>query len=215
MNVLTSILRNKVVAIIRGANPKDMMKIADALYAGGVRVVEITLNSPGALKVIEELTDQLGEKMLVGAGSVLDAESARAAISAGAKFILSPTVNMNTINMTKRYGAVSIPGAFTPTEILAAYENGGDIIKVFPASFGPSYIKNIRGPLPQIPLLPTGGVDLNNIREFMAAGAVGCGIGSALVNTKVEVTDHSLAQLTERARHFVLAVGLDPHLAKV
>jgi 2-dehydro-3-deoxyphosphogluconate aldolase / (4S)-4-hydroxy-2-oxoglutarate aldolase len=203
MNTLTSILDHKIVAILRGANPRDTIKIADALYAGGVKVIEITLNSPHALSVIEELTDHFGEKMLIGAGTVLDAESARAAISAGATFILSPTYNVDTIKMTKRYGAVSIPGAFTPTEILSAYENGGDIIKVFPASFGPSLIKDIQGPLPHIPLLPTGGVDLHNIREFMEAGAAGCGIGSALVNTKVEVTDYTLAQLTERARTFV------------
>lgn len=206
MNTLSRILDNKIVAIIRGANPKDVLKIAKALHEGGVEILEITMNSPKVLTVIEEVSDDFGDQVLVGAGTVLDPETARATILAGAKFILSPTVDLNTIKMTKRYGAVSIPGAFTPTEILTAYENGGDIIKVFPATLGPSFIKDIRGPLPQIPLLPTGGVDLNNIQEFIKAGAVGCGIGSALVNTKHEVTDEYLVQLTEKARHFVSAV---------
>lgn len=206
MNTLSSILENKIVAIIRGAHPKDVLKISKALYEGGVKNLEITMNSPKALSVIEEVSDELGDQVLVGAGTVLDAETARAAILAGASFILSPTVDIETIKMTRKYGAVSIPAAFTPTEILSAYENGGDIIKVFPATLGPSYIKDIRGPLPQIPLLPTGGVDLSNIQEFMKIGAVGCGIGSALVNTKHEITDEYLVQLTEKARQFVSAV---------
>lgn len=202
---LTSILEHKIVAIIRNANPKDVLKIAKALHEGGVKVLEITMNSPKALQVIEEVSRELGDQLLVGAGTVLDPETARAALLAGAKFILSPTINIETIKMTKRYNAVSIPGAFTPTEILTAFENGGDIIKVFPASMGPGYIKDIRGPLPQIPLLPTGGVDLANIKEFAKAGAVGFGIGSALVHTKNEVTDQYLQELTEKAKQFVLA----------
>ncbi|MGM7723883.1 bifunctional 4-hydroxy-2-oxoglutarate aldolase/2-dehydro-3-deoxy-phosphogluconate aldolase [Metabacillus sp. Hm71] len=206
MNTLSSILDNKIVAIIRGANPEDVIKIAKALHEGGVKILEITMNSPRALSVIGEVSDELGDQVLVGAGTVLDSETARSAILAGAKFILSPTVDIETIKVTKRYGAVSIPGAFTPTEILSAYENGGDIIKVFPATLGPGFIKDIRGPLPQIPLLPTGGVDLGNIQEFMKAGAVGCGIGSALVNAKHEITDEYLMQITEKASQFVSAV---------
>jgi 2-dehydro-3-deoxyphosphogluconate aldolase / (4S)-4-hydroxy-2-oxoglutarate aldolase len=206
-NTLNTILANKIVPIIRNANPKDVLKIVKALQEGGVKVVEITLNSPKALKVIEEVADEFGEQMLVGAGTVLDPEGAFSALSAGARFILSPTLNIETIKMTRKYGAVSIPAAYTPTEILTAYENGGDIIKVFPASIGPGYIKDIRGPLPQIPLLPTGGVNLENIGEFMKAGAVGCGIGSSLVNTKLEVTEQYLQELTEKARKFLAAAG--------
>ncbi|SDM45787.1 2-dehydro-3-deoxyphosphogluconate aldolase / (4S)-4-hydroxy-2-oxoglutarate aldolase [Fictibacillus solisalsi] len=206
-DVLSSIKENKLVAIIRGAEPKSVLKIARALQAGGIRTLEITLNSPGALKVIEEVSSELGDELLVGAGTVLDPESARLAILAGAQFILAPTVNLKTIQMAKRYGAVSIPGAFTPTEILTAYEHGADIVKVFPASVGPSYIKDLRGPLPHIPLLPTGGVTLENVSEFMKAGAVGCGIGSALVNTKEEVTEAYLSRLTEKSRNFVKAVS--------
>lgn len=176
MNTMSSILDNKIIAIIRGANSKDVLNMAKALHEGGVNMLEITMNSPNALYAIEEITVELGDRVVVGAGTVLDSETARAAILAGAKFILSPTVDIETIKMAKRYGAVSIPGAF------------------------------IRGPLPQIPLLPTGGIDLNNIQEFMKAGAIGCGIGSALVNTQLEITDEYFVQLTEKARQFASAV---------
>ncbi|MBD1381265.1 bifunctional 4-hydroxy-2-oxoglutarate aldolase/2-dehydro-3-deoxy-phosphogluconate aldolase [Metabacillus arenae] len=206
MNTLSTIFEHKIVSIVRGANPEDTVKIAEALRDGGIRLIEITLNSPNALESIELVSKTLGDEMEVGAGTVLDSETARLAILAGAKFILSPTVNADTIKMTKRYGAVSIPGAFTPTEILSAYENGGDIIKVFPASIGPDYIKDIRGPLPHIPLLPTGGVTLDTLGEFQRAGAVGFGIGSSLVDTKQEVNERYLRLLTEKAESFVAAV---------
>ena len=132
MNVLSKILEHKIIAIIRGSKAADVLSIAEALNKGGIKILEVTMNSPKALSVIEELTCKFGDKVIVGAGTVLDSETARSALLAGAKFILSPTVNIETIKMTKRYGAVSIPGAFTPTEILKAFENGGDIIKVFP-----------------------------------------------------------------------------------
>lgn len=208
MTTLAHILENKVVAIIRGADPKGLLRIAEALHAGGVRTMEITLNSPGALASIEGIAGAMQGRLLVGAGTVLDPETARAALLAGAQFIISPTLNVETIRMTKRYGAVSIPGAFSATEILAAYEAGGDIIKVFPAgSVGAGYFKDIAGPLPFIPLMPTGGVSLDNIREFKQAGAVAFGLGSSLVNTSQEVSDEYLAQLTDKARQFVQAVA--------
>lgn len=207
MTPLAHILEHKVIAIVRGADPKSLLSIARALHAGGIRTMEITLNSPGALASIEEVAGAMQGQMLVGAGTVLDSETARAALLAGAQYIISPTLNEKTIRMTKRYGAVSIPGAFTATEILAAYEAGGDIIKVFPASVGPTYFKDIAGPLPHIPLMPTGGVGLDNIRDFQKAGAVAFGLGGALVDTKPEVTDEYLAQLTAKAQQFVQAVG--------
>lgn len=208
MTPLAHILENKVVAIVRGANPKSLLRIAQALHAGGVRTLEITLNSPGALASIEEIAGAMQDQLLVGAGTVLDPETARAALLAGARYIISPTLNVDTIRMTKRYGAVSIPGAFTATEILAAYEAGGDIIKVFPAGgVGASYFKDIAGPLPFIPLMPTGGVSLANIKDFQQAGAVAFGLGSSLVNTSQEVTEEYLAQLTDKARQFVQAVA--------
>ena len=208
MTPLAHILENKIVSIIRGANPKDLLKIAQALHAGGVQTMEITLNSPGALASIELLAREMEGRMLVGAGTVLDAETARAALLAGARFIISPTLNKKTIRMTKRYGAVSIPGAYTATEILKAYEYGGDIIKVFPASAGgATYFKDIAGPLPFIPLMPTGGVSLANIKSFAEAGAAAFGLGSSLVDTRPPVTAEYLQQLTARARQFVAAVA--------
>ncbi|MEG9294822.1 bifunctional 4-hydroxy-2-oxoglutarate aldolase/2-dehydro-3-deoxy-phosphogluconate aldolase [Mangrovibacillus sp. Mu-81] len=203
MDVLSTIKQEKMIAIIRGSRPGDALAISKALYKGGVRAIEITLNSPGALTSIEKVRSELGDDLAVGAGTVLDPESARSALLAGAQFILSPSLNTETIKMTKRYGAVSIPGAFTPTEILQAYEEGGDIIKVFPASsLGPDYVKDVHGPLPQIPLLPTGGIDLNNIADYIAKGAAGVGLGSSLVNTKESVTEAYLEKLTETARQF-------------
>ncbi|HYK76174.1 MAG TPA: bifunctional 4-hydroxy-2-oxoglutarate aldolase/2-dehydro-3-deoxy-phosphogluconate aldolase [Daejeonella sp.] len=206
MNPLQHILEHQIVAIIRGANPQDILKIVDALEQGGVKTLEITLNSPKALDIIAEIIDKQGDKILVGAGTVLDAESARAALLAGARFIVSPSLNLKTIQMTKRYGAISIPGAFTPTEILKAYEHGGDLIKVFPANVGAAYLYEISGPLPYIPLLPTGGVNLQNIREFKKAGASGFGLGSSLVNTSQQVTESYLKSLTQTAQQFVEAV---------
>ncbi|MBD0284090.1 MAG: bifunctional 4-hydroxy-2-oxoglutarate aldolase/2-dehydro-3-deoxy-phosphogluconate aldolase [Flavisolibacter sp.] len=205
MMTLNQILENKIVAIIRGAQPDDVIKIAEALYEGGVKALEVTLNSPDALMVIETLSKKMEKELLIGAGTVLNALSAQSALSAGARFIISPNLDRETIQVTKESGAVSIPGAFTATEIVSAYQYGGDIIKVFPASDA-SYIKAIRGPLPHIPLMPTGGVNLENIQAFQKAGAVAFGIGSALVNTREEVTTEYLQQLTAKAKRFVQAV---------
>jgi 2-dehydro-3-deoxyphosphogluconate aldolase/(4S)-4-hydroxy-2-oxoglutarate aldolase len=206
MSVLSQILAHKIIAIIRGANPDDVLKIAEALYAGGIRILEITMNSADPLSVIKEVKDKMGDRMIIGAGTVLDAESARKAVEAGASFLLSPIVDMEVIHTAKSLGVINIPGAYTATEIYQAYKNGADIVKVFPA-ISPSYLKDIAGPLPQIPLLPTGGVTLENIRDFKHAGAVGFGIGSSLVNTKEEITEKYLLQLTAKAQQFVQAVN--------
>lgn len=208
MTALSTILTHKIVAIIRGANPPDVIKIATALKKGGIRIMEITLNSPNALSAIKNLVAELGDGMLIGAGTVLDAVAAKNAISAGAKFIISPIVDVNTIKITKELGVVSIPGAYTPTEIVYAYNHGADIIKVFPASSGADFIKDIRGPLSHIPLMPTGGVNLQNIHEYQKAGSVAFGIGSALVDTNQDITDNYLYELTEKARRFVKAIEL-------
>lgn len=206
MSTLNQILEHKIVAIIRGANPADVLKITDALYAGGVRILEITMNSDDPLTVIKEVAAKYGDKMVIGAGTVLDGETAKQAVAAGAKFVLSPIVSEDVIKTAQSLGVVSIPGAFTATEIYNAYKMGADIIKVFPAN-SPSYIKDIRGPLPQIPLLPTGGISIDNIKDFKKAGAVGFGIGSALVNTKVAVTPAYLSELTENAKKLVGALN--------
>ena len=208
MTSLEKILKHKIVAIIRGANPDEVLKIALALEKGGVQVLEVTLNSPNALDVIAMLSHEKGNEILVGAGTVLDAETATAAIKAGAKFIISPILNLEVIKATRDKGAVSIPGAYTATEIHTAFINGGEIIKVFPATAGAAYLKDIRGPLPHIPLMPTGGVQLDNIAEFQKAGAVAFGIGSALVNTSGPFDETRLAELTEKAKRYISAINM-------
>lgn len=207
--VLSQILATKIVAIIRGAEPGSVLSIVKALFDGGVRNVEITLNSHDALATIREVSNEMSDRMLIGAGTVLDAGDARSAIEAGAKFIISPTVDEETIRFTKESGIVSIPGALTPTEILKAFRLGADLVKVFPASMGPGYIKDIRGPLPHIPLMPTGGVGLDNIAEYQKAGGVAFGIGTALVNSRRPLTDEYLLNIRNTARKFMLAVNPD------
>jgi len=208
MSILQDILEYKIVAILRGIHPDHAVEIAGALQQGGVRLLEITLNSPDALAVIGKLAAAMGGGLCIGAGTVLDAGQAKAAIDAGARFILSPTLDLDTIQETRQMGAVSIPGAFTPTEILTAWRNGADIVKVFPASVGVPYFRDLRGPLPFIPLMPTGGVNLDNIREFQSAGAVAFGIGSGLVRSERQLSEEYLQQLTQKAAEYVNAVTL-------
>jgi 2-dehydro-3-deoxyphosphogluconate aldolase/(4S)-4-hydroxy-2-oxoglutarate aldolase len=208
MTTLSGILQHKIVAIIRGAKPDDIISIASALNEGGVKHLEVTLNSPDALTAINKIATKLSDQVTVGAGTVLDAEMAIAAMEAGAKFIISPSLDVATIQVTRQRGAVSIPGAFSATEIFTAHKNGADIIKVFPASIGPGYIKDLRGPFPQIPLMPTGGVNLSNIREFQKAGAVAFGIGSALVDTSQKISDGYLRDLVDLAKKYVEAVTI-------
>jgi 2-dehydro-3-deoxyphosphogluconate aldolase/(4S)-4-hydroxy-2-oxoglutarate aldolase len=204
---LDHILQNKIVAIVRGVRPDDVVKIAHALIAGGVATMEVTLNSFNALSVIKQLSKEMDDKMLIGAGTVLDAKMANEAMDAGARFIISPIVDEETIKATKKRGAVSIPGAYTPTEIYKAYIMGGEIIKVFPASSNVNYIKEVRAPLPQIPLMPTGGITLQNIREFKNAGAVAFGIGGSLVDAKQTITDVYLQKITDTAKQFIQLVN--------
>jgi len=206
MNVLSRILTNKIIAIIRGAEPADVLQIAEALKEGGVDILEVTLNSPNALSVISEMLKKFDEEMVIGAGTVLDSKTAKAVIDLGAKFIVSPNVDVKTIQTAKMNGAVSIPGAFTATEIVNAYSSGGDIIKIFPASSA-EYIKVLRGPLSHVPMMPTGGITLENISEFKKAGAAAFGIGTSLVDTKKKITKEYLKQVTENAIKFVEAIS--------
>ena len=206
MTSLDQILQHKIVAIVRGCEPERVPDIARALADGGVRLLEITLNSRNAFDVIREVAAKMSDRLLVGAGTVLTAGEAEAAIDAGARFILSPGLDPDTIRVTKELGAVSIPGALTATEILTAWRSGADIVKVFPASVGASYFRDLRGPLPQIRLMPTGGVNLLNIREFRAAGAVAYGVGSALVPPGQETTAAALEELRERAFEYTKAL---------
>lgn len=205
MSTLTQILEHKIIAIIRCVEPKDVLNIVHALYEGGVRVLEITLNSQGALKSIKDIESKWGDLITVGAGTVMDCDSAKAAIAVGAKFIISPIVDDETIKVTKQNGIVSIPGAFTPSEIVRAHRHGGDIIKVFPAP-SPAYFKNLFGPFQDMPLMPTGGIELGNIIEFKNAGAIAFGIGSALVDSKQKVTDVYLNNIKIKAAQFIEAI---------
>ena len=205
MSTLNQILKSKIVAIIRGADPADVLRIADALQLGGVNILEVTLNSPNALQVINALTGKM-KNMLIGAGTVLSAADAQASIEAGATFIISPNVNVETIVATKKLGIVSIPGAYTATEVVTAHSSGGDIIKIFPAT-NAEYIKVLRGPLSHIPMMPTGGITPENISEFKKAGALAFGIGTSLVDAKHKITSEYLNQVTEHARKFMQAIA--------
>lgn len=208
MNKLEELKKGKLVAVIRGARPNQIVPIAYALKEGGIRTLEITVETPKVCDLIGKVKEEFGDEIIVGAGTVLDPETARATIMAGAEFIFSPTINIETIKMAKRYGVISIPGALTPTEILTAYEHGADIIKVFPAdALGVGYFKNLKGPLPHIPLMPTGGVNLDNLASFLKAGAVAAGLGGSLINPTKLISDNDYAELTETAKKFSAIVG--------
>ncbi len=195
-----------IVAIIRANSSNELIEAAAAIQTGGVNVIEITMTTPDALQVIGDVAARLGDAVLIGVGSVLDAETARAAMLAGAEFVVSPVTKPDVIEICNRYGKVVIPGAFTPTEILSAWETGADYVKVFPSSgVGFSYIKDIKAPLPQIPLIPTGGINADNAAEFIKAGAAALGVGSALVSSDL-IESGDFAMLTERAKKLVNAV---------
>ncbi|MGJ9459612.1 bifunctional 4-hydroxy-2-oxoglutarate aldolase/2-dehydro-3-deoxy-phosphogluconate aldolase [Oceanobacillus sp. CF4.6] len=201
MDGISRIKENGIVAIIRGQKRENIVYILEALLKGGIRTVEVTADTPGITFAIEEAVKEFGDEMYIGAGTVLDPETAKLVINSGAKFVISPTTNVETIRLTKRYGVLSMPAAMTPTEILTAYEAGADVIKLFPArSLGASYIKDVRGPLPQVPILPTGGIELENMNEFFRAGAIGVGIGSSLVKGNMTATPEELMELTTRAK---------------
>jgi 2-dehydro-3-deoxyphosphogluconate aldolase/(4S)-4-hydroxy-2-oxoglutarate aldolase len=175
-----------IVAIMRANSSEQLLAAADAVKAGGVNAIEVTMTTPGALGVIEEATSRYGDEVIFGVGSVLDPETARAAILAGAQFVVCPTLNLETIKMCKRYSVPVVPGAYTPTEVLTAWEAGADMVKIFPASVGgPPYIKAILAPLPQVKLVPVGGVNLKTTADFIRAGSEIVGVGSSLINQKL------------------------------
>ena len=200
---LQRVLNSGIVAVIRAKSGEQLVNVARALYEGGVDVLEVTFTVPGVLDIISAVRRELGNKVLLGAGTVLDPESARAAFLAGAEYIVSPCVNLDVIKLCNRYDKLVMPGALTPTEILTAWEAGADIIKVFPADVGgPTYLKSVHGPLPQIRLLPTGGVDLTTIADFLKAGACAVGLGSALVE-KQAVESGDMARIQSLAAQYV------------
>ncbi|MEM3658249.1 MAG: bifunctional 4-hydroxy-2-oxoglutarate aldolase/2-dehydro-3-deoxy-phosphogluconate aldolase [Candidatus Hadarchaeum sp.] len=199
------IKRTGVIGIIRVPTAEDLIKIAEALYAGGLTCIEVTMNTPGALKFLESARSRL-PNIVLGAGTVLDGISAREALLAGAQFLVTPTVELDILEVAHRYGVPAVIGAMTPTEILAAWEAGATFVKVFPASvLGPRYLQEIHGPLPQIPLVPTGGITAENAAEFIRAGAVAVCAGSWLVDRKALIEGRYDA-LTERARKLMEVV---------
>lgn len=203
---LNRLLETGVVAIIRADVPTGLVEAGRALARGGVEAIEVTMTTPGALQAVEELAAESDGEFIVGSGSVLDAETARACILAGAEFLVMPTTDLETVELARRYGKVVCPGALSPTEVITAWQAGADIVKVFPASLGgPPYLKALKGPLPQVRLMPVGGVSPDNAGEYVEAGACAVALGSALVDTaRIEAEDWDAIE--DAARRTVQAV---------
>ena len=203
---LRHVLECGIVAVVRSPDSQQLVDVVRALADGGVTVAEITMTVPGALDVIKQVRSALGDRVLLGAGTILDPESARAAILAGAEYIVAPTLNFEVIRLCRRYDKLVMPGAFTPTEVLAAWEVGADIVKVFPADVvGPAFFKALKGPLPQVRVMPTGGVDLTTAAAFLKAGACCLGVGSQLVEPGA-VAERNFTRIRELAQQYVAIV---------
>ncbi len=205
--VFNRMVTEGLIPVIRVTSASEAIAVADAIKEGGVSLIEITMSVPGAIDTIKELTQKYKDKIIMGAGTILDPETARAALLAGALFIVTPTLNLDVIQIAHRYSAVVVPGAMTPTEILTAWNAGADMVKVFPAAQlgGPEYIKALRGPLPQILYVPTGGVNLQNADAFIKAGAIALGVGGELVDKKA-VKEKKFHIITENTRAFLKAI---------
>ena len=202
--ILSTILEIGIIPVVRTETAEGAIRAIDAIYRGGIRVAEITMTVPGALRALEKVADKFGDRIVLGAGTVLDPETARACILAGAEFIVTPNLNPATIEMAKRYSKVITPGALTPTEVVNAWQAGGDVIKVFPCSAvgGAKYIKALRAPFPQIEMIPTGGVDLETIGDFLRAGACAVAVGAELIDGEnVRAGRHDVFE--DRAKRFL------------
>ena len=204
--ITAAIERLGVVAVIRLQDPTRLRAVVDALAAGGIRALEVTMTVPGAIELIAEIAPTLPSDFLIGAGTVLDAETARRAIEAGAQFVVSPIFRPAVVDEAHRLGRPAMPGCFSPTEIQQAWEAGADIVKVFPAtSLGPAFFRDVRGPLPQLKLMPTGGVSIENADEWIRAGAVAVGVGSALLDPRA-IAAGEYASITEKAKRILANV---------
>ncbi len=204
---LASILEIGIVPIVRAGSAEQALEAAKAICRGGIRVLEVTMTVPGALRVLEKVADEFGDQIALGAGTVLDPETARSCMLAGAKFLVSPSVSLGTIEICHRYSVVAMPGALTPTEVAAAWEAGADLVKIFPAGNvgGPSYIKALKAPLPQVLMVPTGGVSVGNAAEFFRAGASAVAVGDGIVGKK-ELAAGDYDSIEEKARRFLEVV---------
>jgi 2-dehydro-3-deoxyphosphogluconate aldolase/(4S)-4-hydroxy-2-oxoglutarate aldolase len=198
--ILQRILEGGIVAVVRSESPERLVQVVEALAEGGVTAAEITFTVPDAIDVIREVRKAMGDSIVLGAGSVLDPETARAALLAGAEYIVGPSTNLDVIRLCRRYGKVVMPGAFTPTEVVTAWEAGADLVKIFPSDLGgPAYLKALRAPLPQVRMMPTGGVDLSTAEAFLKAGACCLGVGSSLVEPKA-VAEGQFREIVRRFR---------------
>lgn len=208
MDVLKQIHDVGIVPVVRATSPEEALAAVEAIRAGGIPILEITLTVPGAVKIIADLARRAGDQALIGAGTVLDADSARACIDAGARFIVSPSLDIPTIEVCRRLNIAVFPGAMTPTEIVTAWKAGANAVKVFPANAvgGASYLKSVKAPLPQIELIPTGGVSLKTVAELIAAGAFALGVGADLVDLAA-LRRGEAASITDKARQYVAAVA--------
>lgn len=196
--IFQRLMESGVVAVMRKMTPEKVVSIVSGLKSAGITTVEITVEDNGGLEAIQTVKEHFNGEILIGAGTVLDGETAKEAINAGVDFIVTPVVSKSAIDVAKRYGCFIGVGAMTPTEILTAYEAGADLVKIFPAdNLGPSYLKNVKGPLGHIPLMPTGGINLKNIGDYVKSGAVCVGVGGALYNYDTE------EEIAAAARKFV------------
>ena len=196
-----------LVPIVRAPSPEDAFRAAEAIISGGIGVAEITMTVPNAIRVMERVAERYGDKVLLGAGTILDPESCRAALLAGAEFIVTPSLDVRVIEMARRYSKPCFPGALTPTEVLTAWQAGADMVKIFPAGpvGGPKYIKALKGPFPQVDFVPTGGVNLETTPEFIKAGAAAVAVGGELVDVKA-LREGKVDVITSNARRFMDAV---------
>src|SRR5438045_1030944 len=206
--ILSAITEIGIVPVVRTNSAENALKAIDAIYQGGVRAAEITMTVPGAIRALEKAADRFGDTITLGAGTVLDPETARACMLAGAQFFVTPSLKVSTIEMVKRYSKVICPGALTPTEVLTAWEAGADVVKIFPAGNvgGPKYIKALKGPLPHIEMTPTGGVNLETAGEFLKAGACAVAVGGELVDAK-SIKEGRFDIIQDRARQYLEVVA--------
>lgn len=207
-HIVASILDVGIVPIVRADSAEKAIQAARAIYRGGVRALEVTMTVPGAIKVLEKVADEIGNEVVLGAGTVLDPETARACMLAGAEFFVTPALNPKTVEICKRYSKAVLPGVLTPTEVMAAWDAGADMVKIFPCGNlgGPSYIKALKAPLPQVLMVPTGGVKLDNTAEFFRAGASAVAVGADICNTKA-MAEGRYDEIEKKARAFLAAVA--------
>ncbi len=206
--ILSSIIEIGIVPVVRTDSADGAIRAIEAIYRGGIRAAEITMTVPGAIHALEKVADKFGDRIVLGAGTVLDPETARACMLAGAQFLVSPSLNLATIEIAKRYSKVITPGALTPTEVVTAWQAGGDIIKVFPCSAvgGAKYIKALRAPFPQIEMIPTGGVTLETVGDFLKAGACAVAVGAELIDS-ANIREGHFGVFEERAKRFLDAIA--------